>query len=104
MLGSLNIANYGYKAVVCDCAHKYRFDDNIVRNFIFALKLSPAWLLLSVLRNAIFKRSINNISNIGANGDCKSKKSIFTPTGAEFQYYNTSIDLDAIPFEKRLIK
>lgn len=101
MLESVRLTSKSYPIIIDDCVHKHRFDDNMRSNLVWSLKLSPIWLLLSILRNEIGKYlSVKQPRLFAAQKPCSATKCRFIPIGPEYQYYGTSIDLNAIPFRK----
>ena len=90
--------------IIDNCVHKRRFDESMRSNLLWSLKLSPIWLLLSMLRNEIEKYfSVKQSRLSAAQKPCMSTKCQFIPTGPEYQYYGASIDLNAIPFRKEKV-
>lgn len=81
-----------------DCNHKYRFSNDIRSNFVYSLKMTPIWLVLSVLRNEFKKLTSSEWKAAVASKNPTTVETPFVPVGAEYQYLCTTIDLDAIPF------
>ena len=84
--------------VVMDCIYKYRFADDIRSNLVFSLKMTPIWLVLSVLRNEFKKLTSSEWNSAVASENPAAVETPFFPVGAEYQYLCTTIDLEAIPF------
>ena len=99
VLKNVRLTNDSVPIVIRDCKHKFRFDDSIRNNLLWHLKLSPFGLLLSILKNIITKQCSGKRSQESATQKPGMiSNSQFVPTGAEYQYFGTSINLNAIPF------
>lgn len=84
--------------VVRECNHKHRFSDDVLSNFIYSLKMTPIWLILSVMRNELKKMTRSEWESAAASDNPAKLNTPFIPVGAEYQYLCTTIDLKAIPF------
>lgn len=84
--------------LVKDCNYKYRFSNDVRSNLVYSLKMTPIWLVLSVLRNEFKKLTSSEWDSAVASENPATVESPFFPVGAEYQYLCTTIDLDAIPF------
>lgn len=84
--------------VVKDCNYKYRFSNDVRSNLVYSLKMTPIWLVLSVLRNEFKKLTSSEWEAAVASENPTTVETPFFPVGAEYQYLCTTIDLDAIPF------
>jgi len=84
--------------VIKGCNYKYRFSNDVWSNLVCGLKMTPIWLVLSVLRNEFKKLTSSEWEAAIASEDPATVKTSFFPMGAEYQYLCTTIDLDAIPF------
>ena len=81
-----------------DCSYKYRFGNDVWSNLVCSLKMTPIWLVLSVLRNEFKKLTSSQWEAAMASENPTTVDTPFFPMGAEYQYLCTTIDLDAIPF------
>jgi hypothetical protein len=84
--------------VIKDCNYKYRFSNHVRSNLVCSLKITPIWLVLSVLRNELKKLTSSEWEAAIASVNPATVEAPFFPMGAEYQYLCTTIDLDAIPF------
>ena len=90
--------------VIKDCIYKYRFSNDVRSNLVCSLKMTPIWLVLSVLRNEFKKLTSSEWKAAIAPENPSTVDTPFFPMGAEYQYLCTTIDLDAIPFDTIMIE
>jgi hypothetical protein len=84
--------------LIKDCIYKYRFSNDLQSNLVCSLKMTPIWLVLSVLRNELKKLTSSEWEEPIASENPNIVDTTFYPMGAEYQYLCTTIDLDVIPF------
>jgi hypothetical protein len=85
--------------VIKDSNYKYRYSNDVRSNLVCILKMTPIWLVLSVLRNEFKKLTSSEWEAAIASENPTTIETPFFPMGAEYQYLCTNIDLDAIPFK-----
>jgi len=81
-----------------DCSCRYRFANDMRSSLICGFKMTPIWLMLSVLRNEFKKLLSSEWDAAVSSANPTTADAPFFPTGAEYQYFCTTIDLDAISF------
>jgi hypothetical protein len=85
-----------FPSLIKDCSYKYRFADDFSDNLIFRIKISPIWLLFSIIRNEIKKISSSDWSNRNLDDDTNPLGDKFYPIGPEYHFLNTNTDLSAV--------
>lgn len=84
-----------------NCVHKSRFGGNMRSDIACMLKMSPLGLLLGVIRGALAKSQSSGVSK-QPSPPVKILPVIhgeqFVPTGSEYQFYGSSLDLSSVPF------
>ena len=85
--------------VIKDSNYKYRYSNDVRSNLVCILKMTPIWLVLSVLRHEFKKLTSSEWEAAIASENPTTIETPFFPMGAEYQYLCTNIDLDAIPFK-----
>lgn len=85
---------------IINCDYRYRFSDNWLSNFFYSVKMTPIWLLLSVLRNLLKKATSHKWGSENINIPAVGVDKIFSPIGSEYQFFSSSIDLGSIPIRK----
>jgi hypothetical protein len=96
--GSKSALSENTLSVIKDCSYKYRFSNDMRGNLVCGLKMTPIWLLLSVLRNEFKKLTSTEWKAYKVFESPDAVDAPFFPIGAEYQYFCTTLDLDAIPF------
>jgi hypothetical protein len=97
-------ASQNSPAVMKNCDLRFRFSDDARSNFFYGLKMTPIWLVLTVLRNAFKKLTSSETKAAEPREHQLAFESVFCPVGAEYQYFCTTIVLDAVPFDTVRIK
>lgn len=104
MIESMRSGSESTPMNIRECNHKYRFDGSVRSNFIWHLKLSPVGLFMGIIKNAIKNDQANKtVPQSAARNQAIYPGEQFVPTGAEYQFYSTSIDLNAVPFRKEKV-
>lgn len=96
---SKTLVNKNTSMVFKDCKYKYRFSNDLITNFIYGLKLTPIWLMLSFLQYELRKLISFRFNNSRELRNHIPNKISYVPTGPEYQYFCSSIILSKIKFK-----
>ena len=95
---SKSVASEITPLLIKDRNYKYQFFNDVRSNFVCSLKMTPIWLVLSVLRNEFKKLTSSEGEAAIASENSTTVETPFFPMGAEYRYLCTTIDLDSIPY------